>query len=432
MGWSLSNRPRCRDGDWPSSLADLRFAENLGADVEGDRIVDDVLLPGFQATAVRVVDDVPPEDRHLATEALGAADRRALAIDKGEVPLVEGEDGDVGRASDRQRAELGMVDLLCRSLGRFPDDIAQWNADREELVHAGQHIDHDARDVTGVKVGTDRIGCEAVANGGDGMPVPEAAGTMAEIEDDASFPRFPHVGEDLAVLIGDRKLLGEDVGVDVAGAHLLEEIRVGAFRQGWEEVDHHRHVATVPGLDRAVDRRPWQVRGIEALPRPVVGGLDADDDIAVHGGRIGGEFRVELVGLVLPDATHAGGDDIDIPEDADVARGIDHVVAELAEVAPAGGAGIDDGRDARGERVDEGMQREVRARMRVGDVGVHVDDAGRDEEPGEVDRAVAGLFRQVAVDREDLLFIKANIGNAVLVVGRIDHARIAQDDSSHR
>lgn len=70
--------------------------------------------------------------------------------------------------------------------------------------------------------------------------------------------------------------------------------------------------------------------------------------------------------------------------------------------------------------------------MRVGDVGVHVDDAGRDEESGEVDCAVAGLFRQVAVDREDLPFIQANIGNAVVVVGRIDHARIAQDDSSHR
>ena len=99
-----------------------------------------------------------------------------------------------------------------------------------------------------------------------------------------AFPRLVHVVEDLAVVIDGRELLGEDMGVDIARPHFLQDqLGIGLRRQVREEIDHHRHPGDVAGLDRAVDRHPGRVRGVEVPFRPVVRGLDADHDVACIG-----------------------------------------------------------------------------------------------------------------------------------------------------
>ena len=76
--------------------------------------------------------------------------------------------------------------------------------------------------------------------------------------------RLPHVLVDLAVLVDDRELLGEDVGVDIARAHLLQDqVRVGPLRQPRAEIDHDRQAAEIAGLERHVDRGPGQVLVVE-------------------------------------------------------------------------------------------------------------------------------------------------------------------------
>ena len=153
----------------------------------------------------------------------------------------------------------------------------------------------------------------------------------------------PEVVVDLELGVDDRELLGEDVGVDIARAHLLEDQRrVGALRQPGAEIDHDRQAAEIAGLERAVDRGPGQVLVIEWAHRPVVRGFDADHDVRVLLGDGGGQLRPHLPLVVLPGATwsagaHALADDVDEGEDADLGR-VDDLELEDREIAPAGGA----------------------------------------------------------------------------------------------
>ena len=55
---------------------------------------------------------------------------------------------------------------------------------------------------------------------------------MAQVEPDPARPRLAHVGIDAPLGIDDGKLAGEDVGVDVARAELLQDqVRIGPLRR---------------------------------------------------------------------------------------------------------------------------------------------------------------------------------------------------------
>ncbi len=62
--------------------------------------------------------------------------------------------------------------------------------------------------------------------------------------------------------------------------------------------------------------------------------------------------------------------------------------------------------------------------MGVRNVRVHVDDARGDIEPPEIDRLVAGLFRQATRHGSNLAIADANIDNTIDPVCRIDDVRI--------
>ena len=148
------------------------------------------------------------------------------------------------------------------------------------------------------------------------------------------------------------------------------------------EVHHHRHVGQRAGLDGTLDRRP-----LRAL---VVRGLDADDDVAMPAGHVGGGLHVH-VGEVLLEraAAHAVADDVEEREHARLRAGDDPIV-EVLEVAPAGAAGVGDGRHAGAEREAVGIDAVV---ARVGpsfagarvDVRVDVHQARRHVQAGRVD-----------------------------------------------
>ena len=69
-----------------------------------------------------------------------------------------------------------------------------------------------------------------------------------------SLSRLAHVVVHRAVFIDDGELASKDVGVDVAGAQVLEdEVGVGALGRARPKVDHHRHFAALAGLDSSIN-----------------------------------------------------------------------------------------------------------------------------------------------------------------------------------
>ena len=58
--------------------------------------------------------------------------------------------------------------------------------------------------------------------GGHGIAEPETAASMADVENDSTLARLRHDGIELSIGKKDGKLLRENVGVNVARPHLLE------------------------------------------------------------------------------------------------------------------------------------------------------------------------------------------------------------------
>ena len=126
----------------------------------------------------------------------------------------------------------------------------------------------------------------------------------------------------------------------------------------------------------------------------------------------------------LREAEDAGKRDMQIGEDAHLAR-LDHVLAEAGEIARAGAAGIDRRGDAAGAAELLGIDAE-RGAAPI-DVGVQIDQAGRDD----ITRHVAHVGRRIglefASDRGHLAAGKGDIRYGVELLGRIDDPAAAHD-----
>ena len=116
--------------------------------------------------------------------------------------------------------------------------------------------------------------------------------------------------------------------------------------------------------------------------------LDADDHVAVgvrHLHRLGRRHQAELLALAhhhgLGERVDAGERDVQVGEDAHRA-GLDHVLAEAGEIAGPGAAGVDRSGDAAGAA--EFLRVDAERGAAPIDMGVQVDQAGRDDVAGDV------------------------------------------------
>ena len=86
---------------------------------------------------------------------------------------------------------------------------------------------------------------------------------MAHVKDNPALACCKEELVGLALLIKDRKLLGVDMGVDIAGAHLFEnQLLVAAFGGAGPEVDHQRFVTELTGGNATINRGPWWMFGV--------------------------------------------------------------------------------------------------------------------------------------------------------------------------
>ena len=280
-------------------------------------------------------------------------------------------------------------------------------------------------DVAQVQVGADGIGGEAVGDGALPGAKPEAALAVTQIKVDAPIPSLAHVVMDPPVVVEHRKMTGEDVGVNVPRAKLLEdEIGIGSFGGTGIEIHHRGHAAQGAGLDGLLHRGPGRVVVVEGLAAPVVGGLDADDHVTVGGGG-GCRVRGVEVGDHLLRTAHAGGRDVDVGQDAADGR-VDQAGAEVLKFQVAGGAGVDAGGDTLFQEMGIGVEgiEPVARFSSAGPVGVevYVDDAGSDQLVANIDQVAGFLVSNGLGDCRDAPVLYGDVSDAVDLVGWIDNA----------
>ena len=113
-------------------------------------------------------------------------------------------------------------------------------------------------------------------------------------------------------------------------------------------------------------------------------------------------------------------------EDADLAA-LDDVLAEAHEVAGAGGAGVDAGRDGAGPPV--GVRVDAERGAAPVDVGVQVDEARGDDLAGNVVDVGAIGFEVLAQGGDDAV-LEADVGDPVQVLRRVNDASAAEEQGT--
>src|SRR5437016_6197 len=99
---------------------------------------------------------------------------------------------------------------MCRVNRGAPDDIGQRYAHRQELRH---HVIHTQdRVVADVQIRGHGVRHKALFYRGYGVAKPEAASSVADVENDSPLTRFRHDWVDLAIGKNDGKLLRENMG----------------------------------------------------------------------------------------------------------------------------------------------------------------------------------------------------------------------------
>ena len=314
------------------------------------------------------------------------------------------------------------------------DHVLQRHAEVHDLGHHVEDVLHAGVLAAGVQVGADDVGEEALLGGRHGLPPQEAAAAVADVEDHAALAGRDDVRLDLPLLVDDRIAPAHvtvHVREDVTRPQVLvEEVVERQRREVAAEVDHHRHLGLRAGLDGAVDRVP--------VAAVVVGHLDPDDQALVqedaHRRQAGVHVGQVLLGRP---ALHPRADDVDEGEDARLRR-VDDVGLELAEVAPAGAADVDQRGLAAAERVAVGQdRRQPVAQVGVGlgaveHVGVQVDEPGHDVQARRIDDAarLGGVDRRR--DLGDLAGGDGDVHEAVAPVLRVDDVTALDEDGVRR
>ena len=141
------------------------------------------------------------------------------------------------------------------------------------------------------------------------------------------------------------------MGVDVSGPHLVQnEVGIGSLGPR-PKVHHQRFVAQLARRHPALHTVP---RGVICIPRaasPVVGHLDAYDQVRVGQGDAGGRVRLHPTHVLLAFAHHAQIDHVQKSKHAGL-RLIDNGLLEVFKAFPARSARIHKGCCAICERVD--------------------------------------------------------------------------------
>jgi len=318
------------------------------------------------------------------------------------------------------------------TLDEFAERHAHGGEFRKDIVIA------EDGEILDVKVGGNGIGQEALFDSRNSIAEPEAAGAMADVENNAALAGFEHDGIQLAVRENNGKLLREDVGVNVAGPGFFEnEVGVGAIGTG-PKVVHDRAIGGCGTGNGAIDGGPGLVLAIPGLVGPVMGGFHTDDEVGIFVDGVGAAFDVHFINTLFEAAAHAVGNNVEESEDTDA--GVIHdTLFFLKKGFGTGGTGVDHGGDPRGE--DEvggnGIRFDVRTsfgfkpieRSATGsDVDVDIDQARSDVEAGDVDDLFCGGGGNVFFDSGDSSGGDGDIHEAVNVIGGVDDVAAFEED----
>jgi hypothetical protein len=241
-------------------------------------------------------------------QALAAADLVRVVVVELEVAVTQLEDRHVGRRADFQRpAILERREHLRGMCRRAGDDVRDLHAVTEHLRQAVRQIDDAGRAAHGVPVGRDRVRPEILLHHRlDDVPADVAGDAVADVEPDPRLRARAHRRQNAPGVIEDAvRRRREHVGDDVAFLQDVEQLR--QRRRALAHVNHHRHAVLRRGLLGALQHFVI-VLGVGARePR-----LDADDEVAVPGDRIGdrGHIREREVHRVAV-RQDAGAADVD-------------------------------------------------------------------------------------------------------------------------
>ena len=255
----------------------------------------------------------------------------------------------------------------------------------------------------------------------------EGAAAVADVEDHATGPR----GDDLVAhaSVGAHRRVGEGaeaVGEDVARPQAAHHLV--ARRRRRIEMGHHRQSGLLGDVEGDVERHDARI----AASRLADAHLDAQHQVLVLQRHAHGLARIEQahVGALahhhrLGEGEDAGEGNVEVGQDAD-GRGFDHVLAEAVEVARPGAAGV----DGRGDAAGAGQQLRLDAERGAApiDVGVQVDQAGRDDLAANVTRVGAG---EAVTDRRHLAAGEGDVGHLVDALRGVDDPAALENQIVH-
>ena len=189
-------------------------------------------------------------------------------------------------------------------------------------------------------------------------------------------------------------------------------------------MDHQRQPGGVGDLERDVERHG------AGIPRCMHADahLDAADRVAIGARdlhRVDRRHQPEIAALAdhhaFREAVDAGEGDVDERDDAHRRR-LDHMFEEAGIVAGPGASRVDE-RRAAAAREPQGIDAERRAAPI--DMGVEIDEAGRDD----IARDVAQLCAvQPIADRRDPAVGEADVGDAIDPLRGVDDAAALEDE----
>ena len=156
---------------------------------------------------------------------------------------------------------------------------------------------------------------------------------MSDVKKDPTLLGLEHEGLEFQVLIDDGlpvlRAVRKGMGEDVPRPQVVEE--QGFDGVGWlmfAEIHHHRHIGEAAGGNRPVNLLE---------PSPVVGRLNADEDLGIESGdHVRRLLGVHIIRVLLIETTgHPISYDVQQGQDPGLGA-VDRLLFELRKVPPAG------------------------------------------------------------------------------------------------
>ena len=265
---------------------------------------------------------------------------------------------------------------------------------------------------------------------------PETASPMSHIEDHASCAGFCDGGIELAVGKDDRKLLGEDMGVNVARPHFLEyQVLISSL---WPrpEIKHDRTICENAALNRTVNRSPGSVFSIPRPPGPVMGGFYSHDEVGILLDGVDTKFHIHFVQALFKPTVHAICHDVQEGQHS-YSGAVDDFFLFLKKRLRPGGACIHDGghaglqchisRNSKWQRMCSRVGREpVQRRPAMTDMVVNIDEPGRYIEIRDIHNLPGLIRRNVFLDGSNFALENTDVSYLIDVIRRVNHMAALQ------